>query len=67
MSAGGGGKPVHRAKHLGPSGQVSPLCAKTLRALDLTRATWTLRDDAVTCPRCLAALAAAPARGGTET
>jgi hypothetical protein len=47
---------VHKAKHLRPDGAVSPLCARTPRAIDLKRATWTLHNDAVTCSRCLAVL-----------
>ncbi len=49
---------VHRAKLINPDGGVSPLCAKTPRAIDLRRATWVLRDEAVTCPRCLSLIAA---------
>lgn len=51
-------KPVHRAKLIGEGGCVSPLCAPRPRAINLRRATWTLRDEAVTCKRCLAKLAA---------
>lgn len=50
-------KVIHRAKHVSPTGRVSPLCAPKPRAIDLTRAGWTLRDDAVTCPRCAAIIA----------
>lgn len=51
-------RPVHRAKHVTSAGDVSPLCAPKPRRLDLTRSSWTLRDDAVTCPRCRALIAA---------
>lgn len=44
---------VHRARLINPDGGVSPLCAKTPRAIDLRRATWVLRDAGVTCPKCL--------------
>ncbi len=49
-------KIVHRAKHLHPDGSVSPLCATSTRAINTRRASWTLRDDAVTCKRCLSCL-----------
>ncbi len=51
-------KPYHLAKMIGPKGQVSPLCAKTPRAIDLKKALWTFRREAVTCPKCLKALKA---------
>jgi hypothetical protein len=47
-------KPYHMAKLFREDGGVSPLCAKRPRKIDLMRATWTFRWDAVTCPRCLA-------------
>lgn len=48
------GKPVHKAALIGKGSKVSPLCAARPRAIDLRRATWTLRWAAVTCERCLA-------------
>ncbi len=48
---------MHKAKHIGPQGQVSPLCAPKPRALDLKRAGWTIRPEAVTCKKCLAIMA----------
>lgn len=54
-------KPIHRAKLITGDGRVSPLCAKRPRAIDLARASWTNRDEAVTCPRCLDVLR--PAEG----
>lgn len=49
----------HRAKFIGPHGQVSALCFEIPHAIDLTkRQTWTLRDEAVTCTRCLAVIKA---------
>ena len=50
-------KPVHMAKMIDSRGRVSPACAKTPQAIDLTRATWTKRREAVTCKRCLATIA----------
>ena len=47
-------KLCHFAAKIRADGAVSPLCAKKPRALDLTQSTWTLRREAVTCPRCLA-------------
>ena len=52
-------RPVHRAAKINGDGNVSPLCAKTPRAINLRMATWTLRDDAVTCPRCAALIKSA--------
>lgn len=46
-------KIYHRAKLIAPDGSVSPLCAKTPKAIDLTKELWTARDDAVTCLKCL--------------
>lgn len=51
-------KIYHKGHLFGPKGEVSPLCAKTPRNLRLDRELWTLCDDAVTCKKCLAALAA---------
>lgn len=45
-------KPVHFAKHIRSDGAVSPLCAKTPKAIDLEIATWTNRRVAVTCRKC---------------
>jgi hypothetical protein len=45
-------KPVHMAKLVSPEGDISPLCAKAPRAIDLRKATWTNRPEAVTCRRC---------------
>jgi len=49
-------KIVHRARLMNPSGGVSPACAKRPYTINLKRATWTNRDEAVTCPRCLKAM-----------
>lgn len=50
-------KPIHRAKLISPDGRVSPLCAAKPRAINLKRASWSNRDEAVTCPRCLKIIA----------
>lgn len=50
-------KPVHMAHLMSQTGGVSPLCAPTPRRINLTRATWTIRAEAVTCKRCRARLA----------
>lgn len=46
-------KKYHKAKHLGPNGKVSALCFEKPKAIDLKKALWTLRDEAVTCEKCL--------------
>lgn len=50
-------KLIHRAKLIRQDGGVSPLCAVRPRVIDLRRATWTNRDQAVTCKKCLKAIA----------
>lgn len=42
----------HRAKHISEDGSVSALCYKRPRKINLTRFSWTMRNDAVTCPKC---------------
>lgn len=51
-------KVYHRAKHIATdgSGNVSALCFKKPRPIDLKKAMWTTRDDAVTCPACIKAI-----------
>jgi len=51
-------KIVHKAKLVSDKGDVSPLCAKTPRTIDLVKESWTLRDSEVTCPKCLKELTA---------
>jgi hypothetical protein len=46
-------KPYHMAHLFSSGGDVSPLCAAKPRRLNLRRETWTIRWEAVTCPRCL--------------
>lgn len=43
---------IHRGDKIRADGAVSALCFSSPRAIDLGRATWTNRDDAVTCPKC---------------
>jgi len=45
-------KIVHRAAHVTSDGRVSAICYKKPRAIDLSVASWTIRDEAVTCPKC---------------
>lgn len=52
-------KVVHRAAQVSDGGKVSALCFSKPRAIDLARESWTLRDDAVTCPACRSAMEAA--------
>lgn len=51
---------IYHLAHLIHNGgeMVSPLCAKVPTAINLDRAYWTLREEAVTCKKCLAAIAA---------
>jgi hypothetical protein len=46
-------KIYHRAKLISVNGDISPLCAKIPRKLNLAKELWTIRDEAVTCPKCL--------------
>ena len=49
-------KPQLRVAHMGQKvnalGDVSALCFVKPRAIDLKRATWTLREQTVSCPKC---------------
>ena len=54
-------KIYHRAKLIAPDGSVSPLCAKTPKAIDLNKELWTTSDGAVTCQKCLKKMTAAVA------
>jgi hypothetical protein len=38
-------------------GAVSALCFKRPREIDLSKSTWTICDEDVTCPKCLALMA----------
>lgn len=48
---------VHLAGAVTPSGDVSAVCFKKPRPIDMKQATWTTSTDLVTCERCLAKLA----------
>lgn len=45
-------KIYHKAKMHDGKGNVSPLCAKTPRKLNLKRNSWTIIDADVTCGKC---------------
>lgn len=47
-------KIYHKASLVNRAGRISPLCAANPRPVDLRRELWTLRWEAVTCPKCLA-------------
>lgn len=49
---------VHLAKFFGEDGQVSAMCYPFQRPIDMQKATWTIRPEAVTCRRCRAHLEA---------
>lgn len=49
-------KKYHKAHLMDPNGNVSPLCAAKPRKINLDRECWTMRDEAVTCKKCLAML-----------
>jgi hypothetical protein len=50
-------KVYHYADKADSQGGVSALCYAKPRRIDLNRASWTIRPDAVTCPKCRAKLA----------
>jgi hypothetical protein len=54
-------KRYHYAAKIRSDGQVSALCFDPPHAIDLRRASWTNRREAVTCPRCLDLLVPSPA------
>lgn len=43
----------HKAAFMNGDGDVSALCSKSPRAIDMKRATWTTGWEAVTCKKCL--------------
>ena len=45
-------KVYHMANLINRDGGVSPLCSNKPRVIDLKKASWTNRREAVTCPRC---------------
>lgn len=50
--ASGGGKIYHYGQYVNDKGDVSALCFKVPRAINLRQASWTYRAAAVTCQRC---------------
>lgn len=46
----------HRGDKINEHGEVSALCFKRPRAIDMKRASWVLSDSGVTCPKCLLAI-----------
>lgn len=48
----------HKAGKVSQRGDVSAICFPIPRAINLKKESWTIRDDAVTCPKCLKILAA---------
>lgn len=51
-------KVYHRGSLVNDKGQVSALCFKAPRPINLAVAMWTNNDAAVTCPKCLRLLKA---------
>ena len=47
-------KIVHRASRIRSDGAVSALCFARPRPINLNVASWTNRDEAVTCKKCIA-------------
>lgn len=45
-------KIYHMAALIDRNGNVSPLCAAKPKPINLKKATWMNRREAVTCPRC---------------
>ncbi len=43
----------HKAAEVNEKGDVSAVCYAKPRRIDLSRATWTFRWEAVTCQKCL--------------
>ena len=48
----------HRGAKVNRHGRVTALCFVRPHGIDMTRATWTIRDEAVTCPKCKALILA---------
>lgn len=47
-------KIYHMAAQINDEGHVSALCFASPRKIDLSKASWSIRWVAVTCPKCLA-------------
>lgn len=56
-----GGRPpvrvMHMAARIREDGAVSAVCFSMPRAIDMKRSTWTISAEAVTCPKCIKAMA----------
>jgi hypothetical protein len=50
-------KTYHFARLMDRAGNVSPICADPPRKINLTKETWTIRKQAVTCKHCRGLLA----------
>lgn len=48
----------HRGAKVDQHGRVSALCFSKPRPIDMKRASWTLSDSGVTCPKCKAMILA---------
>lgn len=44
---------IHKAKYIAPNGDVSPLCAKTPKAINMKLESWVNQNEGVTCDKCL--------------
>ena len=60
-------KIYHYAAKINAEGGVSALCFVTPRAIDLSRASWTIRENAVTCRKCKRAIANRTMIGSLES
>ena len=49
-------KIVHKASMIREDGETSALCFDPPRAINMRVATWTNRNEAVTCKKCIAAI-----------
>lgn len=45
-------RPIHMAHKVAPDGNISALCFRKPKAIDMQKASWTLAPEAVTCPKC---------------
>lgn len=46
-------KTYHKAHLINARGEVSALCFKKPKSIDLGKSLWTNRDETVTCKKCL--------------
>jgi hypothetical protein len=47
-------KVYHRAKYINDDGEAWALCYRRLKPIDLSKASWTIVDEHVTCSKCRA-------------